>query len=104
WSSDVCSSDLPSSTTTCGGSCTLQTPAIASGQRGWKRHPGGGLSKLGGSPGGTSLKVWALAASGSEIAARRARVYGCLGFFTRSLVTACSTIFAPYMTKIRCEK
>lgn len=37
------------------GSCTSHKPWIILEQRGWKRHPDGGLTRLGGSPGGTSL-------------------------------------------------
>lgn len=37
------------------GSFSSHKPAIIFAQRGWKRQPFGGLTKLGGSPGGTSL-------------------------------------------------
>ena len=44
-------------------------------QRGWKRQPEGGLTRLGGSPGGTSRKTRAFSGSGSAMGAQeRARV------------------------------
>ena len=38
-----------------GGTSTSHNPLIFLGQRGWKRHPGGGVIRLGGSPVGISL-------------------------------------------------
>jgi len=38
-----------------GGTSTSHRPAIFLGQRGWKRQPGGGVIRLGGSPVGISL-------------------------------------------------
>src|SRR5687768_6747369 len=37
-----------------GGIFTSHKPAMKCGQRGWKRQPVGGFTRLGGSPGGTS--------------------------------------------------
>src|SRR5215216_1636757 len=87
-----------------GGNFTSHKPAMKCGQRGWKRQPVGGLTRLGGSPGGTSLKVSALRASGSEVAASNARVYGCNGFSSRRRVSAFSIRLPAYITKIRREK
>src|SRR5215212_8634519 len=80
----------PGSGSKSGGNCTSHKPAMKCGQRGWKRQPDGGLTKLGGSPGGTSLNVSALCASGSEVAASKAWVYGCRGFSSRRRVSAFS--------------
>src|SRR5215216_3254028 len=87
-----------------GGNWTSHKPAIKCGQRGWKRQPVGGLTRLGGSPGGTSLNVSALFASGSEVAASNARVYGCNGLSSRRRVSAFSIRLPAYITKIRREK
>jgi hypothetical protein len=43
-------------------------------QRGWKRQPLGGFTKLGGSPGGSSLNVSAFRASGSDVPVSKAMV------------------------------
>ena len=52
----------------------LEEPLIILAQRGLKRQPTGGFTRLGGSPGGTSLKVAALSASGTEVPFNRASV------------------------------
>ena len=58
----------PGRTSTSGGSTTSHLPAIATGQRGWKRQPAGGSVGLGGSPGITGRWRSRLAGSGSGMA------------------------------------
>ena len=67
--------------------CAAQT-AIASGQRGWKRQPGGGSIRFGGAPGMEFSSVVS-----SEIVDRRSsRVYGCAGSAKTSRAAPSSTI------------
>src|SRR5215216_4202271 len=96
--------ECPGSGSKSGGNFTSHKPAMKCGQRGWKRHPVGGFTRLGGSPGGTSLNDSALRASGSEVAASNARVYGCNGLSSRRRVSAFSIRLPAYITKIRREK
>ena len=66
-------------------------------------HPGGGLSRLGGSPGGTSLKDAHWQRQDLRLPQGK-RECTDVGDCDQIGGLACSTIFAPYMTKIRCEK
>src|ERR1700722_13135930 len=77
------------------GSVIVQI-SFAYGQRGWKLHPGGGLSGLGTSPGSLIRSVRA-AASIVGIADRNARVYGWRGAAKISSRLAISTILPRYI-------
>ena len=68
----------PSASRCSTGSSSAQT-CIASGQRGWKRQPGGGSIRFGGAPG-----IECSAVVSSEIVERSSsRVYGCAGLRRR---------------------
>ena len=69
-----------------------------------KRKPGGGFTRLGGSPGGISLNVSAFRASGSDVPVSRARVYGCSGLSSSGRTGAFSIRLPAYITKMRSEK
>ena len=65
-------------------------------QRGWKRHPGGNLSR----PGGLPLIVLKFSVRRSDIRAqlKSASVYGCLGDLNNLNISASYTICPAYIT------
>ena len=67
---------------------------------GWKRQPLGGLRALGTSPDRTNSSPSSSRCDGRE-AAKRALVYGCMGLFHRSKLSAISTVLPRYITTIR---
>ena len=71
----------------------------ASGQRGWKTHPGGGLVASGGSPGST-IRVRRAPRPSSGTADRSARVYGWAGACSSAAVGPLSTIRPKYSTAV----
>ena len=76
---------------------------VATGQRGWKAQPSGGLAASGISPRGRS-RAMLRSGSGSGIARSSAWVYGCFGSRKISSVSPTSTIRPRYMMATRSQK
>src|SRR2546422_3777150 len=81
-----------------GGSVVLQM-SFAYLQRGWKRHPLGGVRRLGGLPGIASRRCFSPFTLGN--APRSPSVYGWSVRWNRSCDGASSTICPAYITAIR---
>ena len=79
--------------------CSVLQRSVASGQRGGKWHPAGGLSGEGTSP---LNGVWSFECLGlvDGLAASNARVYGWAAFLFRIFVGAVSTIWPKYITAV----
>ena len=79
-------------------------PAMKCGAARWKRQPEGGFTRLGGSPGGTSLKESALRASGSDVAAASGVYRDAGGYPADDAFRSFSIRLPAYITKMRLEK
>src|SRR5206468_3400834 len=83
---------------TYGGTVDVQM-SFAYLQRGWNRHPLGGVRRLGGLPGIASRRCFSPFTLGN--APRSPSVYGCRVLWKRSCDGASSTICPAYITAIR---
>src|SRR3989454_5991014 len=90
----------PVSTSMSSGRSRVQM-SCANRQRGWKRHPVGGLTRSGGDPG--IARSFFLGPFTLGNASRRPSTYGCEGRSKTASVVPSSTISPAYMMTIRSE-